>query len=110
MYAGQIVEMADVTDIFHNPQHPYTRLLLESNPSLGTPENGLLHVIEGMVPSIDRLPRSGCRFSPRIPWIEGDAHEADPVYHSVAPGHIVLCTCYKHFRFGDKGGKQRAIA
>ena len=37
MYAGQIVETADVADIFHNPRHPYTRLLLESNPSLGTP-------------------------------------------------------------------------
>lgn len=110
MYAGQIVEMADVADIFHNPRHPYTRLLLESNPSLGTPEDGLLHVIEGMVPSIDRLPRSGCRFSPRIPWIEREAHEAEPAYHAVAPGHIVLCTCYKHFRLGGDGGKRRAIA
>ena len=110
MYAGQIVEMADVADLFHDPRHPYTRLLLESNPSLGTPEDGLLHVIEGMVPSIDRLPRSGCRFSPRIPWIENKSHEAEPVYHTIAPGHIVLCTCYEHFRFDGKGGNRRAIA
>jgi peptide/nickel transport system ATP-binding protein len=98
MYAGQIVETADVADLFHDPLHPYTRLLLESNPSLGTPEDGLLHVIEGMVPSIDRLPRSGCRFSPRLPWMESLAHEAEPAYHTVAPGHIVLCTCYEHWQ------------
>ena len=110
MYAGQIVEMADVRELFHNPKHPYTRSLLESNPSLGTSEKGLLHVIEGMVPTLDRLPRNGCRFSHRIPWIEGSAHETEPVYHTVGSNHTVLCTCHEHFRFKDERGSRHALA
>lgn len=110
MYAGQIVELAGVRELFHNPKHPYTRSLLESNPSLGTGGEGLLHVIEGMVPNLDRMPRSGCRFSPRIPWIEGNVHEAEPAYHTVGPGHIVQCTCHEHFRFRGEGGATHALA
>jgi peptide/nickel transport system ATP-binding protein len=103
MYAGQIVEIADVNELFRNPMHPYTRSLLASNPSLDTDGDGLLHVIRGMVPTLDRLPREGCRFSRRIPWMPPDSHESVPAYHEVAPGHLVLCSCYKNFRF-DEGG------
>ncbi|MDR1736411.1 MAG: ABC transporter ATP-binding protein [Oscillospiraceae bacterium] len=99
MYAGQIVEIAEVGELFHNPKHPYTRSLLASNPSLESTGEGLLHVIKGMVPSLDRMPRQGCRFAPRMPWISPEAHESSPVYHTVAPGHEVLCGCYEHFRF-----------
>ena len=110
MYAGQIVELADARELFHNPKHPYTRSLLESNPSSSSSGEGFLHVIEGMVPNLDRLPRSGCRFSPRIPWIPDDAHEADPTYRTVAPGHLVLCSCHEHFRFSDERGTSHALA
>lgn len=109
MYAGQIVETADVRELFHNPKHPYTRSLLASNPSLDTGGDGMLRVIEGMVPTLDRMPRSGCRFSPRIPWIDPSAHETEPVYHTVSPGHTVLCSCYKDFIFNE-GGSGRVLA
>jgi len=98
MYAGQIVEMASVWDLFGNPQHPYTRSLLASIPNLDV-YTERLHVIKGMVPPLHLLPRSGCRFSARTPWLPSSVHQETPTYHEVAPGHIVLCTCYAHFVF-----------
>lgn len=101
MYAGQIVETADVSELFANPLHPYTRSLLASVPGMtsGNEEEDKLNVIQGMVPSLLHLKRDGCRFSSRIPWIPLSAHEENPVYHEVKPGHIVLCSCYKNFYF-----------
>ncbi|WMJ87600.1 ABC transporter ATP-binding protein [Anaerocolumna sp. MB42-C2] len=104
MYAGQIVETAEVGELFAHPQHPYTRSLLASVPSMasGDEKEDRLHVIQGMVPSLLNLKREGCRFSPRVPWIKSSAHEEKPVYHEVRPGHFVLCSCYKEFKF-NKG-------
>jgi len=98
MYAGQIVELAGVRELFKNPKHPYTRSLLASIPSLGETPNRL-HVIQGMVPSLQHLPREGCRFSHRTPWCPEHIHEEHPVYHEVSPNHFVLCKCYEQFTF-----------
>lgn len=105
MYAGQFVEIADVYSLFNNPKHPYTRSLLRSIPQsndMVDDETGELHVIQGSVPGIINLPRHGCRFKDRIPWIPEDAHEDEPTLHEVEPGHWVRCTCYKHFYFPDE--------
>lgn len=107
MYAGQIVEQADVKELFENPQHPYTRSLLNSIPQEDSPDEPL-HVIEGVVPSLKQMPRKGCRFAPRIPWIPAEDHEENPVLHEVKPGHLVRCTCYKHFHFKDEKGEGEA--
>lgn len=98
MYAGQIVETGTVNAIFKNPLHPYTRSLLASIPSADLDSNNRLHVIEGMVPSLLKMKREGCRFASRIPWIKESSHEAHPKYHEVETGHLVLCSCYKDFR------------
>jgi len=98
MYAGQIVELATVDELFKNPQHPYTRSLLASIPNINEAHNKL-HVIQGVVPPLQKMPRQGCRFSHRTPWVSDDIHEENPVYHEVSPGHFVLCTCYKEFSF-----------
>ena len=98
MYAGQIVELAPVRALMKNPQHPYTRSLLASIPNVNE-EHNRLHVIKGIVPSLQKLPREGCRFSHRTPWVPGSIHEAQPQYHEVSPNHYVLCTCYKSFSF-----------
>lgn len=103
MYAGQIVEQANVEEIFANPLHPYTRSLLNSMPS-EEQTDGELHVIEGTVPSLKNLPRKGCRFAPRISWIDNSAHEEMPELHEVSPEHYVRCSCYKHFHFRDEEG------
>ena len=104
MYAGQIIEEAPVEELFANPRHPYTRSLLNSIPQMNS-ENEKLQVIQGMVPSLVKLPRVGCRFADRIPWIPANAHEENPTLHEVSPGHLVRCTCWKHFHFeSEKGG------
>lgn len=101
MYAGQFVEIASAEELFTNPKHPYTRSLLQSIPQENS-DDSQLHVIEGVVPSLSKLPRQGCRFAPRIPWIAPAAHEDSPELHEVAEGHLVRCTCYQHFHFRDE--------
>ncbi|MBD8031689.1 MULTISPECIES: ABC transporter ATP-binding protein [Solibacillus] len=103
MYAGEVIEEASVVELFRNPKHPYTRSLLKSIPQTNS-ENEQLEVIQGMVPSLVKLPRQGCRFSSRIPWIPQSAHEENPELHEVAPGHLVRCTCWKEFHFEDEEG------
>jgi len=101
MYAGQIVEIAEVHTLFKKPLHPYTRSLLNSVPNAEKQENDL-HVIQGIVPSLVNLPRTGCRFKSRIPWIDESAHEENPQLHEVSPGHFVRCTCYQLFYFPEE--------
>ena len=106
MYAGQFVEIAPVRELFTNPKHPYTRSLLRSIPQSNEmldEETGELHVIQGNVPSLLNLPRTGCRFAPRVPWVPAFAHEENPELHEVAPGHFVRCTCYQQFHFEGEG-------
>ena len=103
MYAGEVIEEAPVVELFRNPKHPYTRSLLKSIPQTNS-ESEQLEVIQGMVPSLMKLPRQGCRFSLRIPWIPQSAHEENPELHEVAPGHFVRCTCWKEFHFEDEEG------
>lgn len=100
MYAGEVVECGTTEQVFNNPQHPYTRSLLRSVPQ-GNQDvtHDDLYVIEGSVPSIERMPQTGDRFAPRIPWIPAEAHEENPSMHEVAPGHQVRCTCYQQFYF-----------
>ncbi|MER2036636.1 MAG: ABC transporter ATP-binding protein [Solibacillus sp.] len=103
MYAGQVIEEAPVVELFRNPKHPYTRSLLKSIPQTNS-ENESLEVIQGMVPSLTKLPREGCRFASRIPWMDASVHEANPELHEVGPGHLVRCTCWEHFHFEDEEG------
>ena len=98
MYAGEIVELATVQEIFKNPIHPYTKSLLNSIPQSNNFDEKL-HVIDGMVPSLKNLPRKGCRFASRIDWIPNDAHSENPTLSEITKGHFVRCTCYKDFYF-----------
>jgi peptide/nickel transport system ATP-binding protein len=89
MYAGSIVEVADVQRIFQNPQHPYTRGLLSSVVT-GRLRGQTLHHITGMVPSLFKPP-SGCRFNPRCPYVIPACREKRPELVEVEPGHYVAC-------------------
>ncbi|MGL4522551.1 MAG: ABC transporter ATP-binding protein, partial [Bacilli bacterium] len=60
-----------------------------------------LHVIEGIVPSIQKLERTGCRFAPRIPWIKEEQHEEHTTLREVGNKHWVRCTCYQDFYFPE---------
>ena len=101
MYAGQIVELADVYTIMENAKHPYTRSLLNSMPSADQIKDKL-HVIQGVVPPLNKIVRTGCRFQDRIPWVDASAHEENPQLREVAPGHFVRCTCHQHFEFPEE--------
>jgi oligopeptide/dipeptide ABC transporter ATP-binding protein len=89
MYAGKIVESADVARLYDDPHHPYTLGLLSSIPRLGQ-ERDRLPAIDGMVPSPQRMPR-GCRFHPRCPLADQRCAAEEPVSRVIAPGHRVAC-------------------
>lgn len=100
MYAGQIVEEAPVDVLFTDPKHPYTRSLLNSIPhELEGEESKELHVIQGTVPSLQALPRTGDRFKDRIPWMPDEVFDEDPQLEEIAPGHKVRGNSWKHFYF-----------
>lgn len=103
MYAGQIIELAPVEELFNNPKHPYTRSLLNSIPQTNS-ENDRLEVIQGMVPTLTKMPRTGCRFAPRVPWIKESEHETNPQLHEIGENHFVRCTCWQEFHFEHEEG------
>lgn len=94
MYAGAIVEMASVEEIFQHPLHPYTRALLAAVPKPGIEPKP----IDGTIPDpID--PPSGCRFHPRCPSALPECKESVPQINEVSPGHLVAC-----YNIGDDIG------
>ncbi|MBB3129675.1 peptide/nickel transport system ATP-binding protein [Paenibacillus rhizosphaerae] len=78
MYAGEIVEEAPASELFHLPRHPYTRGLLRSVATLDTVRGTKLHSIEGSIPSLAALPQ-GCRFHPRCPFATERCMQEAPV-------------------------------
>jgi peptide/nickel transport system ATP-binding protein len=85
MYAGRVIEEGPVRDIFHRPQHPYTRALLDSIPRQGGKEHGKrLPTIEGIVPGLHNLP-AGCRFADRCAFVRPEV--CRPIEPDLGPGH-----------------------
>jgi oligopeptide/dipeptide ABC transporter ATP-binding protein len=97
MYAGEIVEQADVGTLFDQPLHPYTVGLIESIPILGKLKERL-EVIPGSVPNLVNLP-PGCRFAPRCKAMVDHGlkicSEVKPDLIDVNPGHKVRCWLYQ---------------
>lgn len=89
MYAGKIVEKGDVKTIFEQPQHPYTKGLLKSIPSIqGNPER--LHIITGSVPHPLQMPE-GCAFHPRCSLAQSVCIQESPYLEAVGAEHYVRC-------------------
>ena len=94
MYAGKIVEFADVHTLFNDPKHPYTVGLLESIPVIGREApNGRLKTISGVVPSLFNLPE-GCLFSDRCPDVFADCRRIKPEMVALNNNHQVRCLKY----------------
>lgn len=89
MYAGRIVEDGPVAEVLQNPQHPYTRLLLQSVPRIDR-EVERLTAIEGTPPDASALP-VGCKFRMRCPLAEARCATAEPALRRVAQGHSARC-------------------
>ena len=89
MYAGRIVETADVRTLFAHPAHPYTRALLEALPSMEHTTDRL-KVIDGQPPDL-RAPPAGCRFAPRCARAIDACRAEYPAGVMPGPGHITHC-------------------
>jgi peptide/nickel transport system ATP-binding protein len=98
MYAGRLVELGKLTEIFSAPLHPYTRMLIASVPSFSN--RGHFVGIPGTTPSLHRLPH-GCAFAPRCPAVMERCRAVRPEPIEVADGRLLAC---------HLGMKQNAVA
>lgn len=91
MYAGEMVEMAAVKEIYANPQHPYTQGLIRCLPKLGRDKaSSVLYPIRGRVPSPANLP-PGCTFEPRCDYARERCRTEKPVFREIVKGHLARC-------------------
>jgi len=90
MYAGRIIEVGNVLDIFHRPRHPYTFGLMKATPTLHDNANQRFS-IEGSPPDLIDLP-AGCKFHPHCPLMrEPQCTAEDPPLIEVGPRHGTAC-------------------
>ena len=97
MYAGRIIEQAEINDLFDHPRHPYTHGLLKAIPRLENPMKETLSTIPGMVPSLFQLP-TGCRFQNRCEHVIDICREQVPQLEEEQNGHLVRCFRHKELK------------
>ncbi len=91
MYAGEVVELAPVRDIFANPQHPYTQGLIRCVPKIGrSKSSSVLYPIRGRVPSPKNLP-PGCVFEPRCDYAREACRTQKITFRPIEQNHSVRC-------------------
>jgi len=91
MYAGQVVEVAQMERLFENPLHPYTQALLGSIRAAGTTARG--KPLPGVAPNPLSLP-PGCLLEPRCPLRRPECQQINPPLAEVEPGHLVRCVLH----------------
>src|SRR6266700_716132 len=91
MYAGELVEISPMDDVYAEPLHPYTRLLIACLPSLE--QKGVFAGIPGLPPSL-LSPPSGCPFNPRCPHVMERCRVERPVLQQVQSDRWVACHLY----------------
>lgn len=89
MYAGNLVEMGEVFEVFENPLHPYTKLLMQALPTISKKE-GRLVTIPGMVPNLINPPE-GCRFANRCPQKKDICAKIKPDFKEYSQDHYCAC-------------------
>ncbi len=99
MYAGEIVEMADIEPLFAEPVHPYTQALLRSVPNIRLDEE--LKIMQGQPPDL-LDPPSGCRFHPRCPYAIKLCRTEAPPWTEVKPNH--WASCWLHVEENENQG------
>jgi len=94
MYAGKILEVGTVYQIFENPAHPYTLGLLKAVPRItGEGETATFEPLQGTIPDLTNPP-PGCRFHPRCRYSMNICREKEPPLIEVEPKHYVACWLY----------------
>ncbi len=90
MYAGRIVERADVDTLFHHPRHPYTKALLACMAGIEDDRGEPLEPIEGMAPDLTDPP-PGCRFAPRCSQAQDRCRVEEPRLRAISATQEVAC-------------------
>ncbi|AEF85500.1 oligopeptide transport ATP-binding protein AppD [Treponema primitia ZAS-2] len=94
MYAGQVVEEAEVKELFQNPKHPYTIGLMASLPRLDD-ERTRLDAIPGSVPAPQSFDKTACRFAPRCGYAREECKTVKPVMIRISETHHACCHLIK---------------
>lgn len=89
MYAGNLIEVGEVFEIFDNPKHPYTQLLMKALPTI-TKDEGRLETIRGSVPNLAEE-RIGCGFADRCPFAKEVCSRQKPDLKEISEGHLCAC-------------------
>ena len=105
MYAGKIVEYADVYSVFGSPKHPYTRALLAALPKLGE-RLDRLPSIEGQAPDLGDLP-GGCAFHPRCPVATDICRKSEPEARTLAGDSSSVVSCWVAQAEDEQAGAKR---
>ena len=103
LYAGNVCEIAKTEDLYENPRHPYTALLLAAVPRLDKKKT--LSIIPGNIPNLIEPP-SGCRFHPRCKYADSRCEEAPPTLEEVGPDHFVACYQKENIVLSGENNKQ----
>lgn len=103
MYAGRIVEIGGVDEMFYHPRHPYTIGLLRAAPTLIGAREDLVS-IPGSPPDLIDLP-TGCKFHPRCPYATEKCSAQDPPLIDVAPGQAAACWHWERVAADWEAGK-----
>ncbi len=96
MYAGMIMEIAQIEELYSHPLHPYTKGLMKAMPKMGE-RNEHLYDIKGTVPHVTQMPE-GCRFCTRCPYEKEQCHLSCPELMDVGNSHFVRCFYYDELR------------
>lgn len=105
MYAGKLVEVAPIHELYRNPQHPYTQALIASLPSVREKKRG------GGIPGLPPFlldPPPGCLFHPRCPHAFDVCRSVAPALREWQPGHQAACHLYEHEYATQERDKARA--
>lgn len=94
MYAGQIVELGTVYEVFKDPLHPYSQGLMASVPNIRLDEGDTLYKMAGEPPNLLHPPQ-GCRFHPRCPRVMDICSTESPTFRAEKEGHFVSCWLYE---------------
>jgi peptide/nickel transport system ATP-binding protein len=89
MYAGKVMEFADVSDLYAKPRHPYAKALLNSFPDIAD-ERKMLQGLPGNTPNLLHPPL-GCKFHPRCAYVQAICQAKEPVFAEIQPNRFVTC-------------------
>lgn len=92
MYSGSFVELGKTDDIFNDPIHPYTKMLIGALPRVG--DNSPKVGIPGRPPAL-KNPPPGCRFAPRCPMATDECRQKVPAFREIKPGRFAACHLLK---------------